>query len=89
MLADGLRQRRPCRLVLAKYQGADPDLVRVEARLVEIKGEARLSFVHRYRTRDVTTNLAAPQALIERARAAAVMPGTSARRSEVVFTPVS
>jgi hypothetical protein len=63
LLADGLRQRRPCRLVLAKYQGADPDLVRVEARLVEIKGEARLSVVHRYRTRDVTSNLAPPQAL--------------------------
>jgi len=51
------------RLVLAKYQGPEPDLLRVQARPVAIKGVPSLSFVYRYRTRDDILNLPVPQAL--------------------------
>ena len=64
LLADAIGQPAPMSLVLAKYHGAEADLVRVQARAVGIKGEACLSFVYRYRTRDVTTNLPVPQALL-------------------------
>ncbi len=63
LLADGLRRGAPIRLVLAKYHGDEPDLVRLQARPVAIRGETRLSFVYSYRTRDVTSNLSFPEAL--------------------------
>jgi SAM-dependent methyltransferase len=45
------------KLVLAKHVGPEPQLQRVEARPIELRGAAHWSFVHRYRTRDVTKNL--------------------------------
>ncbi|HEX8722684.1 MAG TPA: SAM-dependent methyltransferase [Pyrinomonadaceae bacterium] len=44
------------RLTLAKYRGAEEGLKNVYARPVTLKGGARLSFLRRYRTRDVTDN---------------------------------
>ena len=51
------------RLVLSKYRGPETDLLRVQARPVAIKGVPNLSFVYRYRARDVILNLPVPQAL--------------------------
>jgi SAM-dependent methyltransferase len=45
------------KLVLAKPRAASNDLVRVTARPVRLKGEARLSFVTTHKTRDITKNL--------------------------------
>ena len=63
LLAEAFGKPAPSRLVLAKYHGPEPELVRVQARRVDVKGAACLSFVYRYRTRDVTLNLPVPQAL--------------------------
>src|SRR3954471_4237647 len=51
------------KLVLAKYKGPEPDLVRVIARRITVGGERRLSFVYRYKTRDVTKNVPVEEAL--------------------------
>ncbi len=51
------------KLVLAKYKGAEPDLLRVIARRITVGGERRLSFVYRYKTRDVTKNVPVEEAL--------------------------
>ncbi len=63
LLTEAAAGAAPVKLVLSKYHGAEAELLRVQVRAVEIKGTACLSFVHRYRTRDVTTNLPLPQAL--------------------------
>jgi hypothetical protein len=44
------------KLTLAKYRGADAGLKNVYVRPVELKGGRRLSFLHRYRTRDAVKN---------------------------------
>ncbi|WP_306522794.1 SAM-dependent methyltransferase [Rheinheimera sp.] len=44
------------RLVLSNYQGADPELQRLQIRPVEIKGELQLSFLSQNRTFDTTKN---------------------------------
>ena len=51
------------KLVLAKPRVAAADLVRVSARPVVLKGEACVSFVHTHKTRDITKNLAAAEAV--------------------------
>lgn len=51
------------KLVLGKPRATAGDLVRVSARPVLLKGEARVSFVHTHKTRDITKNLAAPDAV--------------------------
>jgi hypothetical protein len=48
---------------MAKHVGPTTDLVRVQARSLALRGETRVSFVYRYRTRDVTMNLPVQQAL--------------------------
>jgi hypothetical protein len=48
-------------LLLSKHCGPDPDLSRVTARPLVLRGEPCLSFVYRHTTRDETKNL--PQAL--------------------------
>jgi hypothetical protein len=58
-VADGRFEK----LLLAKHHGAEPDLQRVMVRAVPLKGEASLSFVYRYATRDVTKNLPVPAGL--------------------------
>ncbi|MBJ6986542.1 MULTISPECIES: SAM-dependent methyltransferase [unclassified Devosia] len=50
------------KLKLAGYHGASTDLKSVEARKVVIKAGERLSLVYRYKTRDITKNLALAEA---------------------------
>jgi Methyltransferase domain len=51
------------KLVLGKPRAAAGDLVRVSARPLLLKSEAVVSFVHTHKTRDITKNLPAPEAL--------------------------
>lgn len=44
-------------VVLSRNRGADKDLRRIEARLVEIQGRRQLSLLLRYKTRDITRNM--------------------------------
>lgn len=44
------------RLVLGKYRGPEADLRNVVVRAIQLRGCACLSFVYRYRTRDITRN---------------------------------
>ncbi|MSQ19024.1 MAG: SAM-dependent methyltransferase [Betaproteobacteria bacterium] len=44
------------KLVLAKYAGDEVDLQQVAVRPVILRGEPRLSFTYRYKTKDVTKN---------------------------------
>ena len=50
-------------LVLSKYRGKEPELLRADVRLVEIGSQPHLSFVYHYQTRDVTANLGIDDAL--------------------------
>ncbi len=63
LLAQSLEAGTFVRLVLAKYRGTEPDLVRVTARSVVLRGEPCLSFAYSYKTRDVTKNAAVAEAL--------------------------
>jgi SAM-dependent methyltransferase len=45
------------RLTLSKYRGAEAGLKNVYVRPVEVKGEERLSFLRRYKTKDSVANL--------------------------------
>lgn len=51
------------RLKLGGYFGAEADLKGVEARKVALKAGERLSFVFRYKTRDITKNLIIDEAM--------------------------
>jgi SAM-dependent methyltransferase len=51
------------RLVLSKPRGMPDGLVRVSVRAVVLKGEPCLSFLHTHKTRDLTRNLAAGEAV--------------------------
>ena len=62
-VAQAVEQGGFVKLVLAKYKGAEPQLERVTVRQIELRGQAHLSFVHRYATRDVTRNLAPAEAV--------------------------
>ncbi len=44
------------RLVLSKYRGKEPELRRVDVRLIELASRPHLSFVFHYQTKDVTKN---------------------------------
>lgn len=55
-LQQGLAQAQFERLVLSKYKGEVADLERITIRAVELKQQAMLSFVYRYKTRDITKN---------------------------------
>ena len=44
------------KLTLAKYRGIEEGLKNVYVRPVELKGGRRLSFLHRYQTRDAVKN---------------------------------
>lgn len=65
LLADSLAAGRFARLVLSSHRGAEPELQRVQARAVTVRGETCLSFVYRYRTRDITKNLSLPEGLAQ------------------------
>ncbi|MBS0338826.1 MAG: SAM-dependent methyltransferase [Proteobacteria bacterium] len=51
------------KLVLAKYRGTEPELLRVIARRLTVRGEPCLSFTYRYKTRDVTKNVPVAEAV--------------------------
>lgn len=72
MVTDALRGRQAFRLVLADHRGPDRELLRMEGRPVDIRGETMLALVSRYRTRDTTENLPPDQA---RARLQALLAG--------------
>ena len=52
------------RLVLSKYQGADPELQRLQIRPVQIKAELKLSFLAENRTFDSTKNHTLDEAIL-------------------------
>ena len=60
-LADGSFAR----LLLSRYAGAEPDLERLTLREVQLRGQRQLSFLWRYKTRDVTKNHALDEALAQ------------------------
>jgi hypothetical protein len=51
------------KLTLGKYRGGDTELKNLYLRPVNLKAGARLSFLYRYRTRDVTKNLPAEESV--------------------------
>jgi hypothetical protein len=57
LLSKSIEQETFVKLVLAKYNGPEPDLLRIIARQITLRGERRLSFVYRYKTKDVTKNV--------------------------------
>src|SRR5476649_189352 len=63
LLSKSLEQDSFVKLVLAKYHGPEPDLLRVIARRLTIRGAPCLSFVYRYKTRDVTKNVPVAEAV--------------------------
>ena len=58
LLRSSLEQHAFIKLVLAKYVGDEPDLQRVIIKQLTVKDQPCLSFVYRYKTRDITRNLA-------------------------------
>ncbi|MDE1163978.1 MAG: SAM-dependent methyltransferase [Pseudomonas sp.] len=66
LLDTGLQQNAVVKLVLARYVGSEADLQRVTIKPLLVKDQPCLTFVYRYKTRDITKNfpLAEAQALI-------------------------
>ena len=63
LLDTGLAQNSFIKLVLAKYVGPEPELQRVIIKQVTVKDQPCLSFVYRYKTRDITKNLPLDEAV--------------------------
>ncbi len=63
LLSKSLEGNTFVKLVLAKYRGGEPELERVVARKVAVKGKEVLSLVYSYKTRDVTKNVPIEEAL--------------------------
>jgi hypothetical protein len=57
LLQSGLEQSAFIKLVLAKYVGTETDLQRLIIKQLTVKDQPCLSFVYRYKTRDITKNL--------------------------------
>lgn len=51
-----LKENKFLKLTLSKYRGQEKELKNVYIRRVEIKGKLLLSFVYRYKTKDITKN---------------------------------
>ena len=56
LLNECLAQNSFIRLILGKYRGNEPDLRNIEIRPITLKDQDFLSFVYRYRTKDITKN---------------------------------
>ncbi|WP_434605297.1 class I SAM-dependent methyltransferase [Pseudomonas sp. R1-7] len=56
LLQASLEQNAFIKLVLAKYAGDEPDLQRLIIKQLTVKDQPCLSFVYRYKTRDITKN---------------------------------
>jgi hypothetical protein len=52
------------KLLLSKYRGADKALQRLTIRPIELREQAMLCFVYRYKTRDITKNLSPDEGLV-------------------------
>ena len=63
VLARSLQEDSFVKLMLGHYRGAKVDLAGVTVRRLTLRDEPCLSFLHRYTTRDVTTNLPLVQGL--------------------------
>ena len=63
LLETGLAQNSFIKLVLAKYVGAEAELQRVIIKQVTVKDQPCLSFVYRYKTRDITKNFPLAEAV--------------------------
>ncbi|RZL09391.1 MAG: SAM-dependent methyltransferase [Rubrivivax sp.] len=63
LLGEAHAQHTLLNLVLANPHGGEPQLQRVIARPVVLKGEPQLSFVYRYQTKDITKNQPVAEAL--------------------------
>lgn len=57
LLRTSLEQNGFIKLVLAKYVGEEAELQRIIIKAVTVKAQPNLSFVYRYKTRDITKNL--------------------------------
>jgi hypothetical protein len=64
LLSRALTEGRCEKLMLASYHGEAPQLERVLARPIELRGQPHLSLVWRYKTRDITKNLPLDEALV-------------------------
>lgn len=62
-LSEAVAQRQLVSLLLTRPQGGAADWQQTQVRLIELRGEPHLSFVHRHDTRDVTTNLRVDEGL--------------------------
>lgn len=58
VLDAGLQQNALVKLVFSRHVGSEPELQRVNVKPLLVKGQPHLSFVYRYKTRDITRNLA-------------------------------
>jgi len=63
LLVRSLQERAFLKLMLGRYRGQEADLVGVTVRRLTLRDEDCLSFVYRYSTRDLTTNLPLAQGL--------------------------
>ena len=63
LLRQSLDARSLVKVVLGKAIGPDPELIRVLVRPLAIRGQECLSFLHRYKTRDVTENASIPEGI--------------------------
>ncbi|WP_327438735.1 SAM-dependent methyltransferase [Pseudomonas donghuensis] len=63
LLATSLEQNALIKLVLARPVGNEETLQRIIAKPLMVKGQACVSFVYRYKTRDITRNLGNDEAL--------------------------
>ncbi|UVJ43138.1 SAM-dependent methyltransferase [Pseudomonas sp. LS1212] len=62
LLETSLQQNAFIKLVLARHIGSEAELQRVIIKPLTVKDQACLSFVYRYKTRDITRNLPVPEA---------------------------
>lgn len=58
-----LQSKRWQKLILSKYQGTDKDLQRITIRPIQLRDTLHLSFVYRYKTRDITKNFLPDEAI--------------------------
>jgi hypothetical protein len=63
LLDSSLQQNAVVKLVLARHVGAEVDLQRVTIKPLTVKEQPCLTFVYRYKTRDITKNLPLNEAL--------------------------
>ena len=56
LLHECVKQNSFIKLILGKYRGNEPDLRNIEIRTITLKDQDFLSFVYRYRTKDITKN---------------------------------